>query len=75
MTNKNDIKWHEKYIRLRSYLSVQHQLPDKRKEENRELFYWWKYNIKQLRQGKLTSQKEQLLSKLNSMRADKKIEF
>ena len=75
MTNKNDIKWHEKYIRLRSYLSVHHQLPDKRKEENRELFNWWKYNSKQLRQGKLTSQKEQLLSKLNSMRADKKIEF
>ena len=75
MTNKNDIKWHEKYIRLRSYLSVHHQLPDKRKEENRELFNWWKYNIKQLRQGKLTSQKEQLLSKLNSMRAAKKIEF
>lgn len=75
MENKTETKWREKYLRLRDYVAVHHQLPDKRKAENRELYNWWKYNLRQFRQGKLSDRNMQLLKKLNGMRAERKIEL
>ena len=44
MRTKNEEKWLSHYKALRCYLEANHQLPDKKKVENRGLLNWWKYN-------------------------------
>lgn len=44
MRTKHDVKWLAHYNELRIYLEEHHQLPDKKRTENRALLNWWKYN-------------------------------
>lgn len=68
MANKNEEKWHNHYNELRQYILSNGHLPDKKKIENRALLNWWKYNKKCIKQGKLDTDKIQLLQELSNMR-------
>ena len=65
---KREALWMEKYKALMNYIKEHHQLPDKRKVENRDLMNWWKYNKKCIKAGKHDAVKIKLLKKLNDMR-------
>ena len=75
MLNKNDEKWLLNYNALREYLSANHQLPDKKKVENRGLLNWWKYNKRLLKEGKLTGERLELLRQLNDLRSKRLLDF
>ena len=66
--SKREMLWHDKYDALKAYFKEHHQLPDKKKADNRELLNWWKYNKKCIKSGRLPSEKIRLLKKLNDMR-------
>lgn len=68
MTTSNEQKWQEKYSALKDYISLHHQLPDKKKVENRGLLNWWKYNKKMAKSGKLSEERARLLQELSDMR-------
>lgn len=68
MASNKDIKWETKYDALKDYIIKHHQLPDKKKAENRGLLNWWKYNKKCAKQGKLDKEKTELLQTLSDMR-------
>ena len=68
MTTSNEQKWQEKYSALKDYINVHHQLPDKKKVENRGLLNWWKYNKKIAKSGKLSEERTRLLQELSDMR-------
>lgn len=52
------------------YISKQHHLPNKKKVEHRGLLNWWKYNMKLIKQGKSSSEKERILKELSDMREE-----
>lgn len=64
----NEQRWMEHYELLKAYIAEHHQLPDKKKVENRGLLNWWKYNKKRVRQGLLAPDKVSLLMELSRMR-------
>ena len=68
MATKNELKWQENYEQLRAYILEHHQLPDKKKVENRGLLNWWKYNKKLIKLGKLDAERVALLEALSEMR-------
>lgn len=61
--------WIEKYNLLKKYIEEHHQLPDKKKVDNRGLLNWWKYNKKQMKAGKLSDERTKMLNLLSEMRA------
>ena len=65
---KNESKWLAHYNELLSYVEEHHQLPDKKKPDNRNLLNWWKYNKKQMKAGKLDDEHMQLLIELSDKR-------
>lgn len=74
----NETKWLAKYLQLKEYVEQHHQLPDKKKVENRGLLNWWKYNKKLAKQGKLSEEKLRMLQDLSDSRiikSDKKSLF
>lgn len=71
MAMKNELKWQENYKQLRAYILEHHQLPDKKKVENRGLLNWWKYNKKLIKLGKLDAERIALLEALSAMRTIK----
>ena len=75
MQTKNEEKWLSHYKALRCYLEANHQLPDKKKVENRGLLNWWKYNKKLLKAGQLTEERLELLRQLNALRYNKLLEL
>ena len=75
MRTKNEEKWLNHYEALRCYLEANHQLPDKKKVENRGLLNWWKYNKKLLKTGRLTEERLELLRQLNALRYNKLLEL
>ena len=75
MRTKNEEKWLNHYKALRCYLEANHQLPDKKKVENRGLLNWWKYNKKLFKTGRLTEERLELLRQLNAMRYNKLLEL
>ena len=75
MRTKNEEKWLSHYKALRCYLEANHQLPDKKKVENRGLLNWWKYNKKLLKAGRLTEERLELLRQLNALRYNKLLEL
>ncbi len=75
MRTKNEEKWLSHYEALRCYLEANHQLPDKKKVENRGLLNWWKYNKKLLKTGRLTEERLELLRQLNALRYNKLLEL
>lgn len=75
MRTKNEEKWLSHYKALRCYLEVNHQLPDKKKVENRGLLNWWKYNKRLLKTGRLTEERLELLRQLNALRYNKLLEL
>lgn len=78
MSTVNETKWLAKYLQLKEYVEQHHQLPDKKKVENRGLLNWWKYNKKLAKQGKLSEEKLRMLQELSDSRiikSDKKSLF
>jgi hypothetical protein len=75
MRTKNEEKWLSHYKALRCYLEANHQLPDKKKVENRGLLNWWKYNKRLLKTGRLTEERLELLRLLNALRYNKLLEL
>ena len=75
MRTKNEEKWLSHYKSLRCYLEANHQLPDKKKVENRGLLNWWKYNKKLFKTGRLTEERLELLRQLNALRYNKLLEL
>lgn len=78
MATVNETKWLAKYLQLKEYVEQHHQLPDKKKVENRGLLNWWKYNKKLSKQGKLSEEKLRMLQDLSDSRiikSDKKSLF
>lgn len=70
---RNELKWNENYRLLKEYVEIHHQLPDKKKSENRGLLNWWKYNKKCAKLHKLTPERVRLLEELNEMRTVRQI--
>ncbi len=78
MATVNETKWLAKYQQLKDYVEQYHQLPDKKKVENRGLLNWWKYNKKLAKLDKLSEEKFQMLQELSDSRiikSDKKALF
>ena len=78
MATVNETKWLAKYQQLKDYVEQYHQLPDKKKVENRGLLNWWKYNKKLAKLDKLSEEKLQMLQELSDSRIikyDKKALF
>lgn len=78
MSTVNETKWLAKYQQLKEYVEQHHQLPDKKKVENRGLLNWWKYNKKLAKHGKLSEEKLRMLQDLSDSRiikSDKKSLF
>ena len=78
MSTVNETKWLAKYLQLKEYVEQHHQLPDKKKVENRGLLNWWKYNKKLAKLGKLSEEKLRMLQDLSDSRiikSDKKSLF
>lgn len=78
MATVNETKWLAKYQQLKDYVGQHHQLPDKKKVENRGLLNWWKYNKKLAKLGKLSEEKLRMLQELSDSRiikSDKKALF
>uniref|UniRef100_UPI004028E9EE Helicase associated domain protein n=1 Tax=Leyella stercorea TaxID=363265 RepID=UPI004028E9EE len=75
MRTKNEEKWLSHYKALRCYLEANHQLPDKKKVENRGLLNWWKYSKKLFKTGRLTEERLELLRQLNALRYNKLLEL
>ena len=65
---KREEAWHTHFAQLQAYIQEHHQLPDKKKVENRGLLNWWKYNMKVLKQDKLDQEKKRLLQELGNSR-------
>lgn len=72
---KNESKWLAHYNELLSYVEEHHQLPDKKKPDNRNLLNWWKYNRKCIKAGKLNADRLERLRKINEMRYERITEF
>ena len=72
---KNESKWLAHYNALLSYVEEHHQLPDKKKPDNRNLLNWWKYNRKCIKAGKLNADRLEKLRKINEMRYERITEF
>ena len=72
---KNESKWRAHYNELLSYVEEHHQLPDKKKPDNRNLLNWWKYNRKCIKAGKLNADRLEKLRKINEMRYERITEF
>lgn len=72
---KNELKWLAHYNELLSYVEEHHQLPDKKKPDNRNLLNWWKYNRKCIKAGKLNADRLEKLHKINEMRYERITEF
>lgn len=64
----NERNWLSNYNALKEYISVHHQLPDKKKVENRGLLNWWKYNKKRIKLKKIDDEKIAMLQELSDMR-------
>ena len=64
----NEQRWMERYELLKASVAAHHQMPDKKKVENRGLLNWWKYNKKRVRQGLLDPDKVNMLMELSRMR-------
>lgn len=78
MATVNETKCLAKYQQLKDYVEQYHQLPDKKKVENRGLLNWWKYNKKLAKLDKLSEEKLQMLQELSDSRiikSDKKALF
>lgn len=68
MSKTNEQRWQENYDLLMAYVLEHHQLPNKKKEEQRGLLNWWKYNLRLVRQGKLSPERTELLRQLSNLR-------
>lgn len=75
MATKNEAKWMTNYNALLEYVEANHQLPDKKKVENRGLLNWWKYNKKLLKEHKLSDERLALLRQLNELRTNRLLEL
>ena len=68
-------QWQINYEKLKEYFLEHHHLPDKKKVEHRGLLNWWKYNMKLIKQGKMSAEKESMLRELGNMREKQAVSF
>ena len=68
MSKTNEQRWQENYDLLMAYVLEHHQWHNKKKEEQRGLLNWWKYNLRLVRQGKLSPERTELLRQLSNLR-------
>lgn len=73
MIKKSELNWLTHYVALKGYVEKHRQLPDKKKEEGRALLNWWKYQKKLMKQGKIPSERQELLKLLSEMRTVKRL--
>ena len=57
-----------KYEELKAYILEHKHLPSKKKQENRNLVNWWKYNRKLVNRGTISQERLELLRDLAAMR-------
>lgn len=60
--------WKSKYEELKAYILEHKHLPSKKKQENRNLVNWWKYNRKLVNRGTISQERLELLRGLAAMR-------
>lgn len=65
----NDENWHRNFELLKAYIEEHHHLPDKKKEENRGLLNWAKYQRKRIKEGELDDERLRLFSDLMASRS------
>lgn len=68
MATRNEQKWQANFIKLKAYIEEHGQLPDKKKEPDRNLLNWWKYNKRLIKQGKMDAERYVKLMMLSNMR-------
>lgn len=68
MATRNEQKWHANFNKLKAYIEEHGQLPDKKKEPERNLLNWWKYNKRLIKQGKMDAERYVKLMMLSNMR-------
>lgn len=66
--SRSQLNWNMKYNELKAYLKEHHQLPDKKKPDNRGLLNWWKYNRRLAKKDLLPLDRFIKFQKLNEMR-------
>ena len=64
----NERNWKSKYEELNAYILEHKHLPSKKKQENRNLVNWWKYNRKLVNRGTISQEHLELLRDLAAMR-------
>ena len=57
MATRNEQKWQANFNKLKAYIEEHGQLPDKKKEPDRNLLNWWKYNKRLIKQGKMDAER------------------
>ena len=60
--------WKSKYEELKAYILEHKHLPSKKKQENRNLVNWWKYNRKLVNRGTISQEHLELHRDLAAMR-------
>lgn len=65
---KNETKWEYNYLKLYEYIQIHKQFPDKKKEEQRGLLNWWKYNKRLIKSKNIDNVRLQRLIALSEMR-------
>ena len=68
MATRNEQKWQANFNKLKAYIEEHGQLPDKKKEPERNLLNWWKYNKRLIKQGKMDAERYVKLMMLSNMR-------
>ena len=66
--SKRDLQWQEKYEQMKVYITEHRHLPSKKRQVNRGLRNWWKYNCRLVKQGKISAERLALLRALSEMR-------
>lgn len=61
--------WQQNFLLLKAYIEEHHQLPDKKKVENRGLLSWAKYQRKRIKAGALDEEKVKLFEDLMDSRS------
>lgn len=69
MATKNEENWFANYQALKQWTLEHGHFSNRAKVEGRGLLNWYKYNAKLIKQGKLPSDREQLIHELEDLRS------
>ena len=65
-----DELWYRNFELLKAYVAEQHNLPDKKKVEDRGLLNWAKFQRKKIKVGDFDEEKARLFQELMSTRSN-----